>query len=291
MTGTKLLDQLLRPGRTVRLADGTLVTCDDVDQRNWSRVGKGTTGSGKPVFLKQYVTAGGSWQPTLWASEQQGHDIAGRVLGDVARIPDVIGTSGDVLVSVFEFVPMRPIDELLRTERDRFARVFPGVTKAMADVLAVMAKVPGAELELPVSNVAYASARPALNFKGFDIRNVAMTQDGDMVLFDFGRPYVAPIEEAGAKLLVSIGMLNWGRPLRRFARGVDVALLEVAAAHLHPFLDRAAVSEEIDLQRRFRFREVHGSNTIERVAKKAGLALLGRRYLRELEEWCSANLG
>ncbi len=280
---------LLEPGRRLRLGDGTELTCGSVQQRNWSRVAIGTTDSAHRLFLKQHVDMGGAWQQKLWMFEQEGHAAAERVLPPLARVPRLIDARQDALVNVYEYVPMQPMDALLRVERGRFTEQFPRVVERMRDVLAAMASVSVDELDLHENAASSTSDKSALNFKGFDIRNVALTPNDEISLFDFGRPYVASIMDAGAKLFVSIGMLNWGHPPARFARGVDTAMLRTVVGKLEPFIDRSAVLDELERQR-FRFTKIHASNGIERLFKKAGLFVLGERYMRQLEGWCLAHL-
>jgi len=136
-----------------------------------------------------------------------------------------------------------------------------------------------------------------VNFKGFDIRNMAVRKlDNNgyswerMVMFDFGKPYLAPVEEAAAKLFVSIGLLNWGRPVSRFAMGPDEALLEKVLPGFRPFLDIKAVRAELQLQTGFRSREFHGSGGLERNLKRWGVGLLGKRYLSRLARWCYKHI-
>jgi hypothetical protein len=137
----------------------------------------------------------------------------------------------------------------------------------------------------------------AVNFKGFEIRNAGMPRSAgadvsadDLVLFDFVRPYLAPIEEAAAKLFVSVGMLNWGNPLRRFIKGPDTTLLARAADILRPWLDREAIAAELDLQEKFRFVELRGARSHEVFLKWLGVMTFGRSYFAKLRAWCAKNI-
>jgi hypothetical protein len=112
----------------------------------------------------------------------------------------------------------------------------------------------------------------------------------DFFLFDFGRPYLAPIQEAAAKLFVSIGLLNWGRPLSRFSKGPDFRLLETAKQRLLPFLDPVAIAAEVRLQRSFRWAEIQGTGSLERSVKRLAINTLGKRYFDRLENWCRRAL-
>ncbi len=146
---------------------------------------------------------------------------------------------------------------------------------------------------LPVKERGYFSAGNAVNFKGIDIRNIAVCNDkkyhgtdNRLVMFDFGRPYLAPVEEAAAKLFVSIGLLNWGRPVKRFIKGPDASLLEKAYPYFEEFLTAEAIRAELELQFRFRTDKYHGASESERIFKKLGINTLGARYFSALERLC-----
>jgi hypothetical protein len=278
--------------------------CTRVTQRNWTRVGMGRLqapdGAGQTtVFLKQNIDRGGHSHPEHWVYEQAGADIAHQLLHDIVRVPQLRYQSESLLLNVYDYIDVITIDELLRSDPAAFDRCFDKVIRDMGAVLEAMkqpASAPHLET-LPVKSRPYGGPSTALNFKGFEIRNAGLArteagaiESGDLVMFDFVRPYLAPIEEAAAKLFVSIGLLNWGKPLTRFVRGPDRKLLERALRPLHPCLDRQAVLEEIDLQSRFRTREFQGSGNLERTLKRLGIDTLGRRYLYKLRRWCERHI-
>ncbi len=278
--------------------------CTRVQQRNWTRVGLGRLpaagGVGHTtVFLKQNIDRGGRSHPDHWLYEQAGADIAHQLLKDIVRVPQLRYQSESLLLNVYEYIDVVTIDELLRSDPAAFDQCFDNVIRNMVEVLEAMRRpfsVPHLET-LPVKSRPYGGSSTAINFKGFEIRNAGLVradtgaiEPANLVMFDFVRPYRAPIEEAAAKLFVSVGLLNWGKPLGRFMKGPDTALLERALRPLHSYLDRQAVLEEIDLQRRFRTREFQGSGNLERTLKRLGIDILGRRYLHKLRHWCERHI-
>ena len=139
-------------------------------------------------------------------------------------------------MNVFDYKNIVSMDVLLREDPAAFDRCFMLVVERMVAVLEALRKPKTHDVSLPIKERPYGGLRTAVNFKGFEIRNIglARTIDGrvdpsDIVIFDCVRPYLAPIEEAAAKLIVSIGLLNWGMPLSRFARGPNTELMHAAA--------------------------------------------------------------
>lgn len=288
----------LEPSEQIRL------TCIGAQQRNWSRVGVGQilapqeAESGQ-VFLKQNIDRGGYRQHRHWSYEQAGAVIARDLLGDVVEVPALLYQNEALLINVFEYIDIITVDELLRSDPAAFKERFTDVMERMVQVLERMrAPRAGALGEgLPIKARPYGGPSTAINFKGFEIRNAGFAKaaggsvDTDsLVMFDFVRPYLGPIEEAAAKLFVSIGLLNWGKPLHRFMRGPDMSLLEQSLQLLCPFLDRQAIEAEIELQYRFRTHEFQGSGHLERSFKKAGIDLLGKRYLHRFAHWCELHV-
>lgn len=281
-----------------------LLHCNRVQQRNWTRVGVGSisphAGTARTtVFLKQNIDRGGNRHPEHWAYEQSGAAIAHDLLQNIVRVPQLRYKNESLLLNVYEYIDIITIDELLRSDPKTFDRCIGSVMHSMAEVLGVMARpISVSCLEtLPVKSRPYGGASTAINFKGFEIRNTGLVRDpagnvevDELVMFDFVRPYLAPIEEAAAKLFVSIGLLNWGKPLGRFMRGPDASLLEGALRALHPFLDRQAILAEIELQSAFRTREFQGAGRLERTLKRLGVDTLGKRYLHSLRRWCERHI-
>lgn len=279
-----------------------VVRCLDLAQRNWSRVGSGelryADGTTQPCFIKQYRDRTGGWQSDHWKYEKDGAIVASELLATVARVPRLIAQEQKLLLNIFEFAEVVSLDVLLRADQPAFDCCIEGAVRQMAEVLGAMQNPPATfdMAALPQKPRVFGPAQ-AVNFKGFEIRNAGVPPDlvdasgpADLVLFDFVRPYAAPIEEAAAKLFISIGLLNWGSPLGRFLRGPDKRLLGMAAGILEPWLDRRAIVAELGLQKRFRTGEFKGTGGLEVVVKRLGVDLMGRKYLYQLASWCKANI-
>jgi hypothetical protein len=284
-------------------ADALVIRCLNVAQRNWSRVGSGeytdTEGQSQRCFIKQYVDKAGVSHSDHWDFEKDGALMAAELLAGVARVPGLIFRSENQLLNVFEYVDIFSLDVLLRTDAAAFDRSILSVVQQMAHVLHALQNPPATyDLSpLKVKQRAYGTASTAINFKGFEIRNAGVPVgldvrkgSDDVVLFDFVRPYLAPVEEAAAKLFVSIGLLNWGSPLTRFIKGPDKDLLDAARKILLPWLDNSAIAAELDLQEKFRTGEFKGSGGFEVFLKRVGVDMLGKIYFRQLRSWCKKAL-
>lgn len=309
LPGTEPMRHPLHGGQRYQLTDmhttglSLSLVCSDVAQRNWSRVATGLieeredTGH-RRLFLKQYVDRTGQWNENLWTYERSGVQIAQEVLGKHIGIPRLIVSDLSHLINAFEHADMLSMDELLRADSSAFERAFPVALGCMAEVLEILHN-PEFETRFHLSrkNRNFGGSDVGLNFKGFEFRNLGVSTEAlkeptreDFFLFDFVRPYMAPIQEAAAKSFVSIGLLNWGHPLSRFSKGPDFQLLEVAKQHLAPYLDRKAVEAELRLQRSFRWAEIHGAGTLERSVKRLAISTLGGRYFHRMENWCRSAL-
>ena len=282
---------------------GLRVVCADVQQRNWSRVAKGfiVTPGQSPVacFIKQYIGKDGTVHADHWGYEQEGVERAASILKEVACVPKLLTRDASRLLNVFEYFEMVSLDQLLRSDAAAFDRCIDSVLHRMDQVLSALLAAPArcdiTDLKSKARN--YGHLGVAVNFKGFEIRNAGVPRSvsssvsaADLVLFDFVRPYLAPVEEAAAKLFVSVGMLNWGSPLGRFAAGPDTALLARAESILRPWLDRDAVDAELELQQKFRNSELKGAQGIEVFLKWLGVAVFGRYYFAKLRAWCAKNV-
>jgi hypothetical protein len=273
--------------------------CARVVQRNWSRVAAGEVWSegrrseAERVFLKQYVDAEGRSHAAHWSADRAGASVARAILGAGVWVPAVLASDPARLIHAFEYHECESVDGLLRRNRDtivtRFDELMRCLTAALEAMIAAAATAEYASL--PAKSRSFDSARRAVNFKGLDIRNVGLSASGGaFVMFDFGQPYLAPVEEAAAKLFVSVGLLNWGRPLGLFWKGPDFPLLERAHAHLAPFLHLHAIEHEIAAQTRMRMAEPKASGRLERALKRIGIASLGAAYFQRLSRWCRAHL-
>jgi len=292
------VEDLEKSGRFIDLS------CLDTVQRNWSRVGRARQAEDGPAqyFLKQYLDRAGNSHPKHCHFEQDGARLASRILGQIVHVPTLRFCNQRDLINVFDYCRVESVDRLLRRDEAELGRRFDAVVDTLVQVLEAMKGAGDAipEGSLAVKDRDFGGPSTALNFKGFDIRNVGMPVDEQgrlearvdrLAVFDFVRPYLAPIEEAGAKLMISIGLLNWGKPLRRFVLGPNVALLDAALPKLAPYLDKRALEVEIHIQHSFRTAEFHGRHALERMAKQIGIATFGRVYFRQLRRWCESRLG
>ncbi|MCP3914034.1 MAG: hypothetical protein GY711_00585 [bacterium] len=289
--------QPIQSGKQLELRDvsGTLrVLCLAHDQRNWSRVGQATAvgedGTERKVFIKQMCDRGGAWHRDHFEYECQGAAVATDLLGSVARVPQVLFRSDEHMLIAIEWAEVVPVDRVLReSDGAAFAAMFPEALRSLRAVLDTLFEAGDRRPELNRKQRSYESRGLAVNFKGIDIRNTGFgprTNNREMVIFDFGKPYTAPIEEAAAKLLVSVGLLNWGRPTSRFLKGPDASLVEQAFEQWRPYTSSAAIEAELALQNRFRFQEFQGGSRLEAVLKSAGVRTLGARYMRRLGRLC-----
>lgn len=266
-----------------------------VRQRNWSRVAIANVdgGNGAPaerVFLKQFVDRGGRVHHEQLEYERDGCLRAAGVQQGALRVVSVIGEALDDAVLVYPALRMATPDELLRQDPALAATVLPRVLAAATAFLHALPQAGSKSPPLKCKQRAYGSPSTSLSFKGLDVRNIGVLlddngrpADGALVMFDVGRPYLAPIEEAAAKLFVSFGLLNWGLPLRRFLSGPDPEIIAAAAKAFAKFLEVAAIDAEILLQQRFRLHDAQGSSGVMRLIKRLIVATVGRRYLRELK--------
>jgi hypothetical protein len=272
-----------------------------IEQRNWSRVAVAeATETGKKYFVKQYLERAGTGHPDHWEYEKDGALLAAQALDGVAHVPTLMFRDEASILNVFEYASIVSIDVLLRKDPVAFERSFLSVVRRMAQTLEAL-QAEGKRLQgtgITTKRRDYGGSPDALTFKGFEIRNVGISPEApaevhaaDLVLFDFVRPYLAPPEEAAAKLFVSIGMLNWGSPVSRFMKGPDPKLLALSYPLLKPWLDKRAIAAEIDLQERFRMVELKSGGNLEKVLKRIAMSVLGRKYLHEVRSWCHKKIG
>ncbi len=301
-------DILLEPGHHYTINDlntnnTVSVQCMNVEQRNWSRVGIGLiemeAGKKQEVFLKQNVSKNGELLSNQWEYEKLGAIVANKLFQNTVTIPQLKYHNPTLALCVFEFMEIIPFDTLLRNNNSLFTKSFIAFLEHSTQILKTMQNSQGVAMTdaLPVKQRPYGDCSTSINFKGFDIRNIGViknhknnTGSSEFIMFDFGRPYKAPIEEASAKLFISIGLLNWGRPISRFARGPNTDLLAISIDYMKPFLCYESIRAELNLQSKFRFNEVHGSGLVEKSLKKLGIDVLGNRYMNKLASWCRDNV-
>ena len=280
-------------------SDGTRVevSVSEVAQRNWSRTAFAAY-EGHPLFLKQFVGLDGSALPELMHDEMHGLDIARRCFGDCVVVPSLVGASETQVVLGYEPSRVVPVDVALRHDPQAVEAAWPDVVEALAHVVALLAD-PGVVEEcshLPWKIRPYASGGLAVNFKGLELRNVGLrdwaASPGPcecLTVFDLGRPYLAPVEELVARLVVSTLLLNWGRPLSRFRLGPPADLADGVARRLRAHLSSEAIRLELEREARAR-RVVSGFGSPSRRAlKRLGMATVGRWYLGRARRWCRAQ--
>jgi hypothetical protein len=247
------------------------------------------------LFAKQYVDRTGIPQEKHWRSERLGSRMACDVLNGAAFVPQVRYASEEHLVNIFDYQSVLSIDEILRSDPQRFERSIGEVIANIRNVLENLTRIenlPGAE-DLAVKTREFGS-RTALLFAGFEIRNIGLdiksADSSDIVIFDCGQPYLAPVEEAAAKIIVSIGLLNWGKPMSRFIYGPDLALLDIAIKELDGFIDSAAIWAEFERERRHRLRTAMGAHFVESAVKRVGIQTIGRWYLQSMANFFEQRL-
>lgn len=281
-----------------------VLTCEKTTQRIWSVVADGfirKPGEGqapKRVFIKQFLDCTGKPHPKQWENETKGYQVVQTALRNEAIFPELIASAREQLVHVYQHLEIDSIDEILRADSTQFEGVLEHFLREIESLLRTMQS---AIEDHDFSALAHKSrdyiGSPGLCFKGLDVRNFGFERsnyadlDGKrLVMFDFGKPYVAPIHEAAAKVFVSIGLLNWGRPISRFAKGPDQAMIERALEQLKAYIHPRAIQLELDMQYRFRSEEIRASGTLEKIAKQTGIKLLGGRYFKRLRRWCDENI-
>lgn len=282
--------------RTVWTPDGQAATVQvcSASQRLWSRIGRGTLG-GKPVFLKQICDVRGRWSPQQYRYECKGLEVAASTLGGVADVPCPLALEPDQLLLVMEDRRLESMDELLRRSPETFERAIVPSLGQIAGLLDRLATVdPAAELHTKLRH--YGSEPNSLFFKGLEVRNVGYPRDTqnfaqtDLTVFDLGRPFLTSREDAAGRMFLSIGMLNWGRPLRRFLQGPDEGLLLQARRVLGSRLDPTTVDALLEKERQQRLEEFRSGGALGGLVKSVLIPRVGARYFDRLKRWCAAEL-
>lgn len=264
------------------------VLCGPVVQRAWSRTATAHDASGRPVFLKQFVTRSGAQCPQVMAAERAGAALAAEVFRDLdVSLPS--GADAEALVLAYPWRRMTPLDELLRRDPARFEAAYDTVLRACAAEIG-RCRDSAAAGSLSEKRTAGARLGVGVVFKAFELRNVAVPDPpGRPVAFDLGQPRRGPVEEAGARVFVSAALLNWGRPIRRFARGPQPEILGPAWQRLQPLTTSEACLAELDHQYRTRTRDDRLTYGASRHARRAVLRVLGARYRRQVRSWVQSQ--
>lgn len=299
MTASKSLELSTGEFYTGRLAgdDGSCVyRCKSPRRRNWSIVSKGEIvgdgGARHQVFLKQFVDRSSRASNERFRRELDAHALAVVALQGCIGVPKIHFVDVENLVIGYEFLEIVSFGELLRRDIPRFEQAFTELLPRLAEILQALTRAADSTNQLFDQKFEDGGTR-SLVFRGLDVRNIGLTsgvdEDGmpEMYVFDFESAYGASMEEASARLIVSIALLNWGRPVSRFARGPDLDLLNRAIDHLKLYSSPAAIQKRIEREFSFRMREVKALNCWESTAKKIGIRLLGRRYFNKLDSYAA----
>jgi hypothetical protein len=281
----------------VALPDGHSVPAEiiDVTQRNWARTASGRGPAGERLFLKQFIGRDGTARRIVYDDERRGMELARRCFKEQVTIPRTIGHCDEQLITCYEHLDFVTVEaDLRQNARSLTARWAPvcehlgRLVDATADPTTVHRC--GA---LPVKERRYASGRRAVNFKGFEIRNVAVLdrtrpdhERPGLAAFDMGRPYLGPVEEVAARLLVSALLLNWGFPVSRFVQGPPAQLADTLASNLSPWLHPTALRDELEREARARRTVTRFGSLWLQATKISGFATIGSWYLRHARRWC-----
>ncbi|MGI9323713.1 MAG: hypothetical protein ACR2PZ_00730 [Pseudomonadales bacterium] len=260
------------------------VVCEQVKQRNWSRVAIGYETSvhqGKPIFLKQFVDRRGQWHLDQYEDEYKAIAKAKELFSPSANIPTPTYKNLELQVIGFDYFRMTTIDVVLRSTNDSdiCSHAFDYVLAASCQFLET----------LKSTDEENQTGQNSPVFRGFDIRNIGIPGTTPELLwnerpylFDFGTYRKGSHQEAAARILVSVGMLNWGRPLDRFIRGPDATYFHQSVAKLAPYLSRSRLLERLTHEYEHRRKDVQGANWLQRQLKRLGLYTIGYVYVRRL---------
>jgi hypothetical protein len=285
--------RLLEPGEVVPDASGRPVLVGKVEQRNWSRVAVAAApGVDQPeFFLKQFVTADGRVLVGGSAAEAQAAALGRATFGDCVLVPE-FGDEDRALLA-YPYRRFLPTHELLRSDPRGFNTVWPQFCEDIAGIIAAATRVPAARLSGLRDAARSRSDTPrALAFKALEVRNIAPRVEGKqpLLLFDLGPAHVATAGDVAARLLVSVLLLNWGRPMSRFVKGPPIELAGLAARQWSGYLDGDTVASALTKEVAMRRTTVQAASRQERWAKSVGIMTVGRRYERQSMSWVRRTL-
>lgn len=266
----------------------------NVRRRIWSMTGEGEivlSGiSRSTIFLKQFIDRGGNPDKNGFDVELSSREPAKKLLRSCVYIPKLLLIDAERLILGYEFVECLTFDELLRQDTNVFNREFDAVLPRLVELIDALA---GGARRVGSGNRSHldsASMRATI-FPDLELRNIGVLKDavGDsesrLCAFDLGRPYEGCVADASSNFLLSVGLLNRGRPLRRFIMGPDFELLDKAWRVLRPIADPENVIARFKREEVERSHRVKAVNNFESVAKKVGIRIVGRRYLRALAKY------
>jgi hypothetical protein len=285
--------KLLEPGEELRDGSGRPIVVDAVHQRLWSRVAvAGPPGSERPsYFLKQFVAADGQVVRGGACAESQAALLGRATFGDCVLVPEF--SADDRALLAYPHHEFATTDELLRSNPARLERLWSQFCEDVAALIASTATVSDDVLSgLRKGSGAAPGAGRALAFKAFEVRNIAPRIEGTqpLLVFDLGPAYVSTVADVAARLMVSVLLLNWGRPMSRFIQGPPVALAAVAARCWSDYLDATTVANAVRKEVAMRRRSIQAVTRRERWGKAAGMATVGRRYEAQAMAWVRRTL-
>lgn len=249
------------------------------------------------LFLKQFLGRDGVVRRSLLEAEITGARVASRSFPEFVALPPLAGSNPEMVLLGYARLEFMPLDVALRDDRDVFERAWPSICDQVLRIVERSTDCAATrDTDLLVKERSYEYSALAINFKGLEVRNLAVPrwplEDVDharLVAFDLGLPYVGPVEEVAARLLVSTLLLNWGAPLSRFVQGPPAELADVLAERLDPFLRSHPVISELAREERARQTVSRFGSSLERAGKVAAMGTLGASYFRRARRWCCAR--
>lgn len=273
--------ELMRAGAPIVLESDSgsfAVTPTKVTQRNWSRIAVGSrAGAAEPFFLKQFVTPDQRWLTESYQAELSNNRLAAN-LSDSIEVPSVLACSAAQLALSYPYLDLWATDQLAREEMSVADTWWPRICEAVASLLRDLA--PGPPL----------SSAPCLLLRGFDIRNLHLTDSG-VVFVDVGASRPGTVGEVAARFMASTLMLNWGRPFTGFVSGPPIALAEELLGRISAWLNFDDVQRRLNKEFAHRRVDTRGRNGVERAAKRLLISTVGRRYISHCSRWIRSHDG
>jgi hypothetical protein len=285
--------RLIEAGEAFEDTAGGPLVIRAVQQRNWSRVGVATArDSEDPVyFLKQFIAADGSVSSGGASAEAKAATLGRAAFGDCVLVPEF--ADEDRVLLAYPHRRFAATDQLLREDPAGLDAAWEAFCTDLAGIIAATTTVPA---ELLHGLRERPQGRPgevrALAFKALEVRNIAPRIDGKqpLLIFDLGPAYVSTVTDVAARLLVSVLLLNWGRPMSRFVKGPPTRLASLAAQQWLPYLDRDIVASAFRKEVAMRRDSIQGTSRRERWAKAVGVATVGARYEVLARNWVRRTL-
>jgi hypothetical protein len=285
--------RLIEAGETVADTTGRPLVIGAVQQRNWSRVGVATASDSEDpaYFLKQFIAADGSVVSGGASAEAQAADLGRAAFGDCVLVPEF--ADEDRALLAYPHRRFVATDQLLRDDPGGLDAVWATFCADLSGIIAATTTVP---TELLRGLRERPQGRPgevrALAFKALEVRNIAPRIDGrqPLLIFDLGPAYVSTVADVAARLLVSVLLLNWGRPMSRFVKGPPTRLASVAAQQWSPYLERDIVAGAFGKEVAMRRESIQGTSRRERWGKAVGVATVGARYEALTMNWVRRTL-